>query len=270
MNNGNLKKHVLITGGTSGIGKELGKLFAADGYNLILVARGLNGLAATRMELAAEYNVEIITINKDLFLPNSAEELYKEVCERNIFVDVLVNDAGQGQYGLFAKSDLRRIHEIIQLNVVSLTTLTRLFLKDMLAHEKGKILQLGAIASEMPGPWQAVYHATKAFVLSLSEGVRQEIKGTGVTITVLESGPTDTDFFRRAGMLDSKIMNSKLRDPAAVAKDGYEALHQGKDKIISGLKNKLDVASGHILPDSTNAARMGEMQEPQEEKKSKY
>lgn len=270
MKNDNLQKYALITGGTSGIGKELAKLFAQDGYNLVIVARGLEGLARMKMELVNGYGVEVITLSKDLSLPGSAIELYNEICERNIFIDVLVNDAGQGQYGLFTKSDLDRVLEIIQLNIISLTTLTYLFLKDMVAHEKGKILQLGSIASESPGPWQAVYHATKAFVLSLSEGIRQEVKDTGVTVTVLEPGPTDTNFFKTAGMLDSKVMDGKLSDPAAVAKDGFDGLFQGKDKVISGFKNKLDVVSGNILSDASSAARMGKMQEPRDQQRGKY
>ncbi|WP_437919983.1 SDR family NAD(P)-dependent oxidoreductase [Sphingobacterium sp. LRF_L2] len=262
MKNENLKKYALITGGTSGIGRELVTLFAQDGYHIVIVARTEEGLATVKDELERKYHVEVITIAKDLSLANAGFELYQEIRDKNIFIDVLVNDAGQGQYGLFTKTDINRVLEIIQLNIISLTTLTYLFLKDMLAHDKGRILQLGSIASEMPGPWQAVYHATKSYVLSFSEGVAQEIKGSQVTITVLEPGATDTDFFNKAGMQDSKIMDSKLGKASEVAKDGYEGLMQGKSKVISGFKNKVIVTASNVLPDVLVAERMGRMQEP--------
>lgn len=255
-------KYALITGGTSGIGKELAKLFADDGFNLIIVARSEGDLDTTKQELESEFGIEVITIAKDLSQVNAGGEVYQQVSDRQIAIDVLVNDAGQGQFGLFTESDINRLLEIIQLNVISLTTLTHLFLKEMLAHDKGKILQLGSIASETPGPWQAVYHATKAFVLSFSESVRQEIKDSNVTITVLETGATDTDFFNKADMQDSKITDSKMSDPAEVAKDGYNALMAGKDKIISGFKNKMLVTANNIMPDTMAAAQMEKMQEP--------
>lgn len=151
---------------------------------------------------------------------------------------MLVNDAGQGQFGLFVEQDLQRLLQIIQLNVVSLTALTHLFLKDMVARNEGKILQLASIASQLPGPWQAVYHATKAYVLSLTEALISELKDSNVTLTALQPGATDTDFFNKADMQDSKILDTKLSDPAKVAKDGYQALMKGDDKIISGLKKR--------------------------------
>jgi len=153
---------------------------------------------------------------------------------------------------------------IIQLNVASLTVLTQLFLKDMVARNEGKILQLASIASETPGPYQAVYHATKAYVLSLTEALISEVKDTNVTITALQPGATDTDFFNKAEMQESKIVQdkSKLADPAKVAKDGYEALQAGKDSIVSGLKNKIMVAISHIMPDKMVAEQMKKQQEP--------
>ncbi|KGE12300.1 SDR family NAD(P)-dependent oxidoreductase [Sphingobacterium deserti] len=264
MKNENLKKYALITGGTSGIGLELAKLFAENNYHLILVARSLDALAQTKTMLTDQYAVEVLTFAQDLSKPGSAQAVYEFVKEQHIFVDILVNSAGQGEYGLFAQADLGRLLEIIQLNVAALTELTQLFLKDMLAHDKGKILQLGSIASEMPGPWQAVYHATKAFVLSLSEAIREEIADTQVSITVLEPGATDTDFFNKAGMTTSKIMDSKLSDPAKVAADGFKALMEGKDKVVSGLKNKIFVSASNILPDAAVAKQINKMQKPKE------
>ena len=180
---------------------------------------------------------------------------------------MLVNDAGQGQYGLFVEQDIQRLLELIQLNVISVTVLTHRFLKDMVARNEGKILQLGSIASQLPGPWQAVYHATKAYVLSFTEALISELKDSAVTLTVLQPGATDTDFFNKADMQNSKIMDTKLSDPAQVAKDGYKALMSGDDKIVSGMKNKVMVGMSNVMPESTVADQMNKMQQPRDENK---
>ncbi|HEX8461138.1 MAG TPA: SDR family oxidoreductase [Segetibacter sp.] len=263
--NNSLKGYALITGGSSGIGFELAKCFAEDGYNLVLVARTEADLQQRASELSGQYNVQVTTIAKDLFQPSAATELYNEVKSRGITIDVLVNDAGQGQYGLFVEQDISRLQEIIQLNVLSLTVLTHLFLKDMVARNQGKILQLASIASELPGPWQAVYHATKAYVLQLTESIRRELKDTEVTLTALQPGATDTDFFNKADMQSSKMLDQGLSDPAKVAKDGYQALMKGDDKIVSGLKNKIMVGMSNVMPDTMIAAQMDKMQEPKTE-----
>jgi short-subunit dehydrogenase len=256
------KNYALITGGSSGIGLELAKLFARDKYDLILVARDEGELAAAASTLKEE-GVDVITISKDLFDPNAATALYNEVKDRGITVDVLVNDAGQGMYGKFIETDLERELDIIQLNVVSLVVLTKLFLKDMVANKNGKILNLASIASKVPGPYHAVYHGTKAFVHSFNEAVKNELKETGVTLTSLLPGATDTDFFRKADMLDAKIVQEgDLAAAADVAADGYKALMDGKDMVVSGFKNKVQVAMSNILPDNVGAENMRKMQEP--------
>lgn len=257
----NSKKFALVTGATSGIGYELAKLFAQDNYNLVLVARSSEELNTKAKEFE-NGGIEVITLAKDLFDPKAAFEIYDEVKAKGIEIEVLVNDAGQGQFGLFVESELQRLLQIIQLNVTSLTALTHLFLKDMVARNSGKILQLASIASELPGPWQAVYHATKAYVLHLSEALVNELKDSNVTITSLQPGATDTDFFNKADMQESKITDSKLSDPAKVAKDGYEALMKGDDKIVSGFKNKVMTAAEKILPDTLVAEQMNKMQQP--------
>src|SRR5579875_153165 len=215
-------RYALITGATSGIGYELAKLFAEDGYNLILVARTNEDLEQRREEFSSQYGVKVIPIAKDLFQANAPFELYEEIKNKNLLVDVLVNDAGQGQFGLFIETDIHRQLEIIQLNVASLTAMTYLFLKDMVARNEGKILQLASIASNLPGPWQAVYHGAKAYVLSFTEALVNELKDSAVIMTALQPGATDTDFFNKAEMQDSKITETKLSDPAEVAKDGYK------------------------------------------------
>lgn len=260
-------RYALITGATQGIGYELAKLFAEDGYNLILVSRTEEDLKQRAASFSAQYGIQATYVVKDLFQPNAAFELYDEVNRKGLLVDVLVNDAGQGQYGLFAEADIRRLLDIIQLNVSSLTVLTHLFLKDMVARNEGKILQLASIASQLPGPWQAVYHATKAYVLSFTEALISELKDSAVTITALQPGATDTDFFNKADMQESKILDTKLSDPAKVAKDGYEALMSGDDKVISGMKNKVMVGMSNVMPESVVAEQMNKMQQPRDEKK---
>ncbi|MBV9962821.1 MAG: SDR family oxidoreductase [Parafilimonas sp.] len=253
----------LITGATSGIGYELAKLFAADNYNLIIVARNQVELDATANELKQQYDIDVVTISKDLFKQDAAFELCDELTEQNVQVDVLVNDAGQGYYGKFVETDIYRELDIINLNIASLVILTKHFLKQMVNRGDGKILNLSSIASKVPGPYQSIYHGTKAFVQSFTEAIRSESKDTGVTITALLPGATDTDFFNKADMLDSKIVQEgKLDDPVKVAKDGYNALMSGDDKVVSGFKNKMQVAMSNVTPDAAVADKMKKQQEP--------
>jgi short-subunit dehydrogenase len=259
----NKNQYALITGATSGIGSELAKLFAADGFNLVIVSRNQGKLDEKAAELRRN-GISVMPIAKDLFDPEEAFALYADLKSQNITIDVLVNDAGQGVYGEFEETDIDRELDIINLNISSLVVLTKLFLKDMTDRQSGKILNLASIASKTPGPWQAVYHGTKAFVLSFSEAIREELRDTGVTVTALMPGVTDTDFFHKADMEESKAAQDKkaMADPADVAKDGYEALMAGKDKVISGLKNKIQMAMSNVLPDTTLAHQINEQQKP--------
>jgi short-subunit dehydrogenase len=259
----NSNYYTLITGGSEGIGYELARQFAQHGHNLILVARDELQLETAGNSLQS-FDVDILTISKDLFNHEAAFELYNEVKSMDLTVDVLVNNAGQGIYGLFEDTDIRRELAIVQLNISSLIILTKMFLKDMLERRDGKIMNVSSIASKAPGPWQSVYHGTKAFVQSFTEAVRSEVKDQGITITALLPGATDTDFFNKAGMQASKAVQDKdkLDDPAKVAKDGYEALMSGDDKVISGIKNKAAVAMSNIMTDSKAADMMKKKQEP--------
>ena len=257
------KNYVLITGGTNGIGYELSKLFAKDGYNLIIVARNESELKRVAAELQQQNEIDVITISKDLFFPGNAFELYDEIKEKNLDVEILVNDAGQGVYGEFVDTDIQREINIINLNITSLVILTKQFVKDMKEKGRGKVLQLASVASKIPGPFQSVYHGTKAFVLSFSEAIRNELKDTGVTITALMPGATETDFFNKADMQDAKIVQEGKLSPAAdVAKDGYKALMNGDDKVISGFMNKVQVSMSNITPDETVAKMVHKQQEP--------
>lgn len=261
----NQPKTALITGGTAGIGKELAKLFAKDQYNLILVARDQSELDATAKELSVS-GIEIQTISKDLSNMDQAFALCQEVGDRQI--DALVNDAGQGAYGLFRDNDIERELSIIHLNICATVILTKHVVKQMAARGEGKILNLGSVAGKLPGPWQAVYHATKAFVLSFTTAIREELKNSGITFTALMPGATDTDFFNKAGMQDSKVVQDKeaLANAAYVAKDGYEALMAGDDRVISGFKNKVEVGAANLMPDSEVAHQLYEQQQPVDKK----
>lgn len=259
----NTKKTALITGATSGIGYELARLFAHDQYNLIIISRDQQELDSKAIEFR-QFGIEVTTMAKDLFDREQAFSIYQEVRDLGIEVDVLVNDAGQGIYGEFKDTDINRELQIIDLNISSLVILTKDFLKDMVSRNSGKILNLASIASKVPGPWQSVYHGTKAFVLSFTEAIREEVRDFDITVTALLPGVTDTDFFNKAEMNDSKAVQDEdaKADPADVAKDGYEALMAGKDKVIPGFKNKVQVGMSNIMPDSTVAHNMYEQQKP--------
>lgn len=255
-------KYALITGATSGIGYELAKIFAEHQYNLIIVARTEADLHRTSAELSAKYGVNVIPISKDLFNREAPFELYDSVRQKGILVDVLVNDAAQGLYGKFIETDLQRELDMLQLNIGAYLILTKLYLRDMVTRGNGKILNVASIAGKVPGPYQSVYHGTKAFIHSFTEAVRAELGDCGVTVTSLLPGPTDTDFFHKAHMEDSKILEHDLANPAKVAQDGFEALMKGDDMVISGLKNKAQIAASNITPDSLVAKTMLKQQAP--------
>lgn len=254
--------YTLITGGTSGIGYELAKIFAKNGHNLIIVARDEAELLNTSAELKTT-GVDVITISRDLFNPENAFEVYDEINTKGLVVDILVNNAGQGQYGEFADTDIWRELSIIQLNISSLVVLTKSFLQDMLKQGEGKILNLSSIASKVPGAWQSVYHGTKAFVQSFTEAVRAEVKDKGITVTALLPGVTDTDFFNKAEMTESRaVQEGNLADPAKVAQDGYDALMKGDDMVVSGFSNKVTTAMSNITSDSKLGEKMYKKQAP--------
>jgi hypothetical protein len=250
-------RYALITGGTSGIGYELAKCFAKDGHNLILVARSTEGLQTASEELKQQYGVEVHTFAEDLMVPGAAKNLYEKVNALGVPVEYLVNDAGQGAWGKFTETDLNREIDLVHLNVIALMSLTKFYLKDMVARGSGRILQLASSLSKKPSPYMAVYAATKAFVWSFTEALIQEVKDTGVTLTALHPGATDTDFFHKAEGEDSvEYKESSLYDPAEVAQAGYEGLMAGKDKVVPGAKNKMQGMMSAVVPDKMAAANM--------------
>ncbi len=266
----NRNEYALITGATSGFGYELAKLFAKDSINLVLVARSEERLQDVTNILKQAYNVEVTPITCDLFQPDAPKELYDEITARGIVINYLVNDAGQGEWGPFIETDLQRSLDIIQLNICSLVSLTKYFATDMAARGEGRILQLGSEAGKAPMPLLAVYAATKAFVISFSVALSNELADTGVTMTVLLPGAADTDFFHKANAeLTKTYREEDLQTPEEVAQDGYDALMSGESKVISGGKTKQHVYMANMMSDQANAAMMRKKMEPSDKEEGR-
>ncbi|MBU7586033.1 MAG: SDR family oxidoreductase [Nostoc sp. TH1S01] len=246
---GDRKKTALITGASGGIGYEFVKLFAQDKYNLVLVARSEQKLYQMADELKSKFGIDVKVIAKDLANPSAPEEIFSELQQASIKVDILINNAGFASYGLFNETDLTAELQMLQVNVMCLTHLTKLFLKDMVKQGYGKILNLASTAAFQPGPLMAVYYASKAYVLSFSEAIANELEGTGVSVTALCPGPTESGFQKRAAMEDSKLVSGqKIMDAETVAKIGYEALFDNKTVVVPGLKNKLLTETVRFTP----------------------
>jgi short-subunit dehydrogenase len=259
----------LITGASSGIGYELARCFARDNYHVIMVAHYFDKLHTAAQQLQQEFpEARVSTIATDLSKDGAPDEVFAEVQRQGWQLDVLVNNAGFGEYGLFSKTNLQKELAMIHLNVIALVHLTKLFLPDMLSRGSGRILQVGSVASFMPAPLQAVYGATKAFILSFSEALQNELKDTGVTLTVLYPPATDTNFFRVAGAENSKMAQGDIATPEEVAISGYEALKNGDARAVPTFKAKAEVAVSNILPDSVVAAAMHKQSEEVKPKKT--
>ncbi|MBC6479100.1 MAG: SDR family oxidoreductase [Hormoscilla sp. GM7CHS1pb] len=244
-----MRQTALITGASSGIGYELSQIFAENQYNLVLIARRQEKLQEIQANLKKNYQVNVIVISQDLAQNNAAQVLFDTLNQQKIKIDVLVNNAGFGDYGFFVESNWEKMQQMIQLNIMTLTHLTRLFLPGMIQRSQGKILNLGSIASFQPGPLMAVYFATKAYILSFTEGIANELQGTGVTATVLCPGPTASEFQVTANQQASKLIKGKkLAKAAEVAQLGYQALTQGKTVVVHGLTNKLLIFSNRLAP----------------------
>lgn len=224
----------LITGASSGIGRELALIHAKNNGDLVLIARRADKLNALKKEIETTYNTSVYIIVKDVSNINTPQEIYKEVKEQGIEIHVLMNNAGFGQVGKFHELSVARQTEMINLNVTSLTILTRLFLPDFIKRGSGKILNTSSTASFMPGPLQAVYFATKAYVTSFSNALSEELRGSNVTVTNLMPGATETEFGATSGM-DKTEMFKKPATSQSVAQAGYKGMLQGKIDVISGL-----------------------------------
>lgn len=220
---GNNGKTVLITGASSGIGAAFADLFAREGYDLVLVVRTGEKLLRIKKHIEDTYSVRTTLIVQDLAEMGAARKVSDALLSENITIDMLVNNAGLGSFGPFYSEDLIRERELLMVNVCALTELTRHIVPGMIARRTGRILNVGSIASFVPGPSMAVYFASKAYVLSFSEGLAEELRGTGVSVTVLCPGPTRTNFFTQNGAKDT----TRYRDPSFVARYGYSALMRG-------------------------------------------
>lgn len=234
-----MKGTVLITGASSGIGWEFAVLFAEADYHVVGVARNEVKLKELQNTLKEKYGAKLDYIVKDLVQPNAVDDLMNELEKKSITIDYLVNNAGFGLYGLFAVTDGQTEMEMITLNISVLTELTKKVLPQMLANKRGGVLNIASTASFQPGPLMSVYYATKAYVLSFSEALANEMSGMGVTVTVLCPGPTATDFVARANVKESKIFQKGLMDVKVVAKQGFNGFLNGKTVVIPGWKNRI-------------------------------
>jgi short-subunit dehydrogenase len=243
-----MNRTVLITGASSGIGLELAKLFARDGYNLVLVARRKQQLEKLARDISLKNKVRVTTIIKDLSAPASPPEIFAELKTKTIHADILVNNAGTQVYGKFQSTDFEKQLQLIQINLTSLTHLTNLAITEMLKHGYGKILNVGSTGSFAPGPLNAVYCSTKAYVLSFSEAISSDLKGSGITVTALCPGATRTEFAEKANLTDARIFKTFVMEPEKVAKIGYKALMRGKRVAVAGLYNRLMIFSLRFAP----------------------
>lgn len=238
----------LVTGASGGIGEELARLFAADGHDLVLVARSRDKLARLAEELEAKHGVAAHVLASDLARAEAPRDIFDALQGAGVTVDALVNNAGVGSYGLFAETDLQSELDLLQVNVVALTHLTKLFLPGMLARRRGYVMNVASTAAFQPGPLMAVYYASKAYVLSLSEALSNECAGTGVVVSALCPGPTETGFVAAAGMGDSKLFDRAVMDARTVAREGYRGLLAGRAVVVPGFRNNLLARTVGMMP----------------------
>lgn len=257
----NRRQFAVVTGASSGIGYELAVQFAEHGYDLLVVAED-DGIQSAAQRLAG-HGTDVQSLRADLATYEGNEEVYKRIQASGRALDAIALNAGVGVAGPFAETDLRAHLNLIRLNVDSPVHLTHRILKDMMARGQGRILITSSIAATMPGTFASTYNASKAFLKSFSEAIRNELKDTGITVTELMPGPTDTNFFARAGNEDTKLGSQKKDDPAEVAREGFEALMAGKDHVVAGsFKNKVQATMAHILPDTATAEMHRKEAEP--------
>lgn len=244
-----MKKTALITGASSGIGLELAKLFAKDGHNVVLVARSESKLQALALDLRTRYGVEALVLPLDLSDVKQVDSLYPTLQTKGIHIHFLVNNAGFGDYALFHEADAAKTQQMLDVNIQALTRLSQQFVKPMVENKFGRIMNVASTAAFQPGPLMAVYYASKAYVLSLSEAMHNELEGTGVSVTALCPGPTESGFQDAADMNSSKLLKRiPMASASSVAQYGYRALLAGKMTAIPGLLNNIGVQALRITP----------------------
>jgi short-subunit dehydrogenase len=245
-----VSKTALVTGASGGIGFELARLLAADGHDLVLVSRSAEDLEKARRKLVEEHGTSVRLFVRDLSRPGEAFALWREVEAAGLVIDVLINNAGVGLYGPLAEEDPDALAAMVELNVVALTTLTRLALPGMLERRSGRILNVGSVTGYQPGgPRMAAYYASKSYVVSFSKGVSRELQGSGITVTVLCPPTTKTAFEARSGASRS-VLYSRLpvATPEAVALAGYRGMKRGARVVLPGLSTKLLAIAGELPP----------------------
>jgi len=244
-----MKKTVLITGVSGGIGNELANLFAEDGYNLVLVARNGRRLIEMSKEYEQKYGTHSIVIPKDVAAPGIPEAIFLELKEKGIVIDYLINNAGFGLYGTFVETDLEQEANMIDVNIKALTIMTKLFVPDMVKRGQGGIMNVASLVGFFPGPMMSVYYASKAYVLSFTEALENELSGTGVTVTALCPGLTATGFVDRSGMGASKMTrNGSIMRSDQVAQAGYRGFLRGDTLIIPGARNRFLAFIPRLFP----------------------
>lgn len=251
---------ILITGASSGIGKELAIQFAKGGDDVVLVARSEGKLNDLADQIRKNQNVVATVICADLASTAGVDQLCDQLREGYINVDTLVNNAGFGALGKFAELSIERQTDMLMVNVVALTRLTRALLPEMIQRRRGGVLNVGSIAAYQAGPNMSVYYASKAYVLSFTEGLREELAGTGLHVTCLEPGPTESSFGEDSGMGELHMFSSSAMSAEAVAKTGYEGYRKNKDTVIPGWKNRLMVTSTGFLPRFATRKLVGKLQ----------
>ncbi len=255
-------KAALITGASSGIGKALAENFAKDGYNLVLAARGIAKMQALADDLQKRYKISATVIGADLETNDGPAKLHADIKARNITIHALVNNAGYGTFGEFKDSALAPELAMMQLNMNTVVALTKMFMPDLIAT-KGKILNTASTAAFQPGPYMAVYYATKAFVLSFSEAIAAELAGTGVTVTALCPGPTASGFQDKADMHASALVKGKkLPASEEVAAAGYRAMQRGQRVFVPGFMNWVMAQSVRFTPRNIVTAMVKQMSKP--------
>ena len=239
----------LITGASAGIGEELAHVLAAAHIDVVLLARSAGKLSALAVELVRAHGVQAHVIAQDLADPSAPEAIVRDLAARGLTIDILINNAGFGTYGLFAETSAAEEARLIQVNIAALTMLTKLLLPPMLQRRRGRIMNVASTAAFQPGPLMAVYYASKAYVLSFSEALSNETAGTGVTITCLCPGPTRTEFQERARMEQSRLLSTLRVAPAAdVARAGFDGMMAGQAIVVPGLANKIGVQAIRVTP----------------------
>ncbi len=251
----------LITGASAGIGKEFAKLFAAKGYDLVLVARRKDALEQLAAEIKLTYGRASHVVAADLGCSTASQTVHEAVKAVGLQVDVLVNNAGYGLNGPFAKVPIETHADIIQVNISALVQLTRIFLPGMLERSNGGVLNVASTAAFVPGPMMAVYYASKAFVLSFTEALANEVSGTGIKVSCLCPGATITEFQVRSGMDKTDVFKGAVMDSVTVAKLGVDGLERNETVVICGLKNQLAVAAAHLVPRKVSASLVRKLQD---------